>query len=239
MRVLVTGGTGFIGRRILDRGVALPELALIGATRARSSAIDERHKLVQVGDLGAPLDWRPALEGVDVVVHTAARVHVTREHAADPLGEFRRINLAATEALARQAATAGVRRLVFLSSIKVNGERTAPNHPFRPADPPRPENPYGVSKAEAEAALRIVAAQTGLQIVIVRPVLVYGPGVKGNFRSMMRWLQRGIPLPAAPKSETFRTIRFVVIHATRPAFPCRLARCETVEALLRSTTWSI
>ena len=148
-----------------------------------------------VGDLAADTDWAAALDGVDVVVHAAARVHVMNDDAADPLAEFRRVNVEGTLALARQAARAGVRRFVFLSSIKVNGEGTAPGRPFTADDAPAPVDAYGVSKLEAEQGLFALARDSSMQIVIVRPVLVYGPGVKGNFISMMRWLHRGVPLP--------------------------------------------
>jgi len=132
---------------------------------------------------------------VDVVVHAAARVHIMRDTATDPLTQFRRVNVAGTLKLAREAAAAGVTRLVFLSSVKVNGERTVPGHPFMADDAAAPCDPYGTSKLEAEHGLREVAAATGLEVVIIRPVLVYGPGVAGNFLQMMRWLARGVPLP--------------------------------------------
>jgi nucleoside-diphosphate-sugar epimerase len=131
----------------------------------------------------------------DAIVHLAARVHVMHDAAADPLAEYRRVNTAGTLALARQAAAAGVRRLVFVSSIKVNGESTLPGIPFREKDLPAPADPYAVSKAEAEAGLMALASETGMEVVLIRPPLVYGPGVGANFLSMMRWLARGIPLP--------------------------------------------
>ena len=118
-----------------------------------------------------------------------------RESAEDPLREFRRVNVAGTIALARQAAAAGVRRFVFLSSIKVNGEETLPGDMFSERDAPAPKDPYGVSKLEAEQGLLAVARDTGMEMSIIRPVLVYGPGVKGNFRTLMKWLARGVPLP--------------------------------------------
>lgn len=148
-----------------------------------------------VGDLAAGTDWAAALDGVDTVVHAAARVHVMKDDAADPLAEFRRVNVEGTLALARQAARAGVRRFIFLSSIKVNGERTSQGLPFTADDAPAPVDPYGVSKLEAEQGLFAIGRDTAMEIVVVRPVLVYGPGVKGNFLSMMRWLHRGVPLP--------------------------------------------
>jgi len=140
-------------------------------------------------------DWVEALFGVGTVIHCAARVHVMDEPTAYPLTEFRRVNVDGTLNLARQAATAGVRRFVFLSSIKVNGEGTVLECPYREDDQPAPLDPYGISKYEAEEGLLALAAETGMQVVIIRPVLVYGPGVKANFLSMMRWLSRGIPLP--------------------------------------------
>lgn len=151
--------------------------------------------LVSVGDLAVDTDWRAALDGVNAVVHTAARVHMMNDRAADPLAEFRRINVASTLNLARQAVASGVRRFVFLSSIKVSGESTPLDRPFNGDEHPKPNDAYAVSKYEAEERLRQLGKETGLEVVIVRPVLVYGPGVGANFLSMMQWLARGLPLP--------------------------------------------
>ncbi len=145
--------------------------------------------------LGADSDWSSTLARVNIVVHTAARVHVMHDTAVDPLAEFRALNVAGTLAVARQAARAGVRRFVFLSSVKVNGEATVAGRRFAADDAPAPVDPYGVSKLEAEQGLFTLAAETGMEVVIIRPPLVYGPGVKANFLSMMRWLARGVPLP--------------------------------------------
>ncbi len=150
-----------------------------------------------IGDIGPDTDWSAALQGVDAVAHLAARAHVRREVADDPLQEFRRINVTATERLARCASDCGVQRLVFVSSVKVNGERTPPGADFSEADRPAPSEPYGLSKWEAEQALQGIAAETGLESVILRPPLVYGPRVKANFLSLMKLIDRGIPLPFA------------------------------------------
>jgi len=150
---------------------------------------------VQVGDLAACADWSGALGDVSVVVHAAARVHVMDDTVINPLAEFRRVNVDGTLNLARQAAASGIRRFIFISSIKVNGESTPLGHPFTTEDTSGPQDPYGISKHEAELGLRQLATETGMEVVIIRPPLVYGPGVKANFQSMMRWLQRGIPLP--------------------------------------------
>jgi len=135
------------------------------------------------------------LKNQDVVVHCAARVHVMNETAADPLVEFRKVNVMGTLNLAIAAAKNGVKRFIFISSIKVNGESTLPGHPFTADDVPAPCDPYGISKMEAEQGLRRLSEETGMEVVIIRPVLIYGPGVKSNFRSMMAWLVRGVPLP--------------------------------------------
>jgi UDP-glucose 4-epimerase len=146
-------------------------------------------------DLSADGDWRSALVGVDAVVHTAARVHVMNETEADALTAYQKVNVEGTVNLARQAAQAGVRRFVFVSSIKVNGESTLPGHPFCADDASSPLDPYGLSKLEAEQRLLELSAETGMDVVIVRPPLIYGLGVKANFASMMRWVARGVPLP--------------------------------------------
>lgn len=188
--VLVTGASGFIGGALVDRLLAegVPTVATVRRPLTGG-------RTIAVGDIGPDTDWRDPLAGVDCVVHLAARVHVMHDRAADPLAEFRKVNVDGTLALARQAVAAGVRRFIFVSSIKVNGEGTAPGRPFAADDAPAPADAYGISKLEAERSLLALAAETGMQMVIIRPALVYGPGVKANFRSMMSWLSKGVPLP--------------------------------------------
>ena len=185
---LVTGGNGFVGRALVS---VLQELTVRRALR--QPAADFRPGDFIVGDIGPGTDWRPALAGVDCVVHLAARTHVLKD-TTNPLLEYRRINVEATHNLAQQAAVAGVRRFVFLSSVKVNGDTTV-GRPFTEDDPPRPEDAYGITKCEAEDALRRISANTGMEIVILRPPLVYGPGVKGNFLRLMHGIAWGMPLP--------------------------------------------
>jgi nucleoside-diphosphate-sugar epimerase len=186
--ILVTGATGFVGRALCAE-LGARGLPVRGASRRPAPGC------LAVGDLDGRTDWSQALEGVEAVIHLAARVHVMDDRAADPLAEFRRVNVEATVNLARQAAAAGVTRLVFVSSVKVNGEETPPGRAYTADDVPAPQDPYGVSKLEAEQALLALAREGALEVVIVRPPLVYGPGVGANFRSMLRWLRRGVPLP--------------------------------------------
>ena len=193
MKALVTGGNGFVGDAVWRRLNAMSSVQAVRSVR-RADAFTDAGAVI-VGDLCAQTDWSIALAGVDAVVHAAARVHVMAETTTNPVDEFRRVNVQGTLSLARQAAAAGVRRFVFVSSIKVNGEATQPGHPFTPDDVPAPLDDYGVSKMEAENGLREIAGQTGMELVIIRPPLVYGAGVKANFAAMMRWLRRGIPLP--------------------------------------------
>lgn len=195
VRVLTTGATGFVGRAVVGRCAAEPGIEARAAVRTTPVLPPRALDAVTVGEIGPATDWTRALAAVDAVVHCAARVHVMRDTATDPLAEFRRVNVEGTLNLARQTHAAGARRFVFLSSIKVNGEGTEGRAPYRADDEPAPVDAYGISKREAEDALRVLASQTGLEVVIIRPVLVYGPGVKGNFLSMLRWLQRGVPLP--------------------------------------------
>ena len=195
MRLLITGATGFIGRAVLAQVVLDPTLEVWGSER---TALAEEKKLVDptfFRDLAPDTDWAEAVSGVEAVVHTAARVHVMNDLARDPLLDYRRANVEGTLSLARQAVEAGVRRFVFISSIKVNGEHTLPGRPFAADDVPEPADPYGVSKHEAESGLRRLSQESGLELVIIRPVLVYGPGVRANFLSMLRWIHRGVPLP--------------------------------------------
>jgi len=187
-RILVTGANGFVGAGLCRRLIA-ESIPFRAAVRRQARPTDH-----EVGDIDAKTDWSAALAGCDAVVHLAARVHVMDERAADPLAAFRATNVAATENLARQAARHGVRRFVFASSIKVNGEATS-QAPFTALDVPAPQDAYGLSKLEAEQALARVAEETGLEVVIVRPPLVYGPGVRANFLRLMQLVERGIPLP--------------------------------------------
>lgn len=193
-RVLIIGGLGLVGSA-LAAYVLVQGLIVRVSTRQIPASLDSRLECVQTKDLGSSIDWSSALQGVDVVVHCAARVHIMDETTADPLAAFRAVNVHGTLHLAQQAAAAGVKRFVFISSVKVNGECTQTGQAFTETDAPEPQDAYGLSKHEAEQGLRQLAAATGMEVVIIRPPLVYGPGVKANFAALMRAVQRGWPLP--------------------------------------------
>lgn len=192
--VLVTGSTGFIGANLIRTLVETGRYRVRAAARTEKACYPEGVETVWIGDIGPDLDWSDALAGVDVVVHAAARIHVTKEEGANPLPVFRTVNVDGTKRLAEHAAAAGVRRFVFLSTIKVNGEYTV-ERPFQPEDVAAPQDAYAISKWTAEERLREIGMRTGLEVCIIRPPLVYGPGVKGNFRELMSLIERGVPLP--------------------------------------------
>ena len=202
MAIALTGAGGFVGRHL--------SLSLTG-------------RGCDVIPLARGVDPMPVLRGVNVVVHLAARVHIMNDASNDPLSAFREANVHATERLARQAAAAGVRRFVFVSSVKVNGEETRLGHPYKEIDTPSPQDAYGLSKWEAEQVLSNVALETGMEVVVVRPPLIYGPGVKANFALLMRAVQRGLPIPlgAIENARSFigldNFVDFIYCCMTHPA----------------------
>ena len=202
----MTGATGFIGGAVCR---ALSEVGRVRAVCRRDIPGGASGNLEIVrGDLRKDFDWSGQLQGIDVVVHCAARVHVLKDRSEDPMQEFCSVNVDGTVALARQAAVLGVRRFIFLSSIGVHGAETS-GHPYRFDDVPAPHSPYAISKLEAEIALREVARETGLEVVIIRPPLVYGPDAPGNFAALLRALDSGIPLPLASVTGNQRSFVFV------------------------------
>lgn len=204
-RFLITGANGFVGKALCTE-LSRRGDAVTAAVRSTSSVVDVGSMVV--GAIDGDTDWHTALREIDVVIHLAARVHVMKDDAADPLTEFLNVNLHGTENLARQAAQAGVKRLVYVSSIKVNGEGTTENQPYSESDQANPQDPYGISKWRAEQALQHIAQETGLEVVMVRPTLVYGAGVKGNFISLMAAIDKGIPLPLAG-AKNLRSLLYV------------------------------
>ena len=192
--VLVTGANGFVGQALCKK-MASNGWQVWGTVRSAKqvASLPLGVQAVQIELIAADTDWSDAFAGVDAVVHLAARVHVMNDTVSDPLSAFRQINVAGTERLARMAATNGVKRFVYISSIKVNGEGSY--KPFTEHDLPAPEDPYGISKWEAEQVLHRIAKDTGLEVVILRPPLIYGPGVKANFFSLLKLIDRAILLP--------------------------------------------
>jgi len=196
-RILITGANGFIGRALCDLLIK-KGYVVNGAVRTieKANMLPSKVRPYIVGDIGACTDWRESLMGVNAIVHLAARVHIMKERTLNPLKEFRRINTIGTARLAQMAVKANVHRLIYVSSIKVHGEQNA-DGPFTETELPCPQEPYALSKWEAEQALHQIGKETGLEVVIIRLPLVYGPGVAGNFLQLLHWVKYGVPLPLA------------------------------------------
>jgi len=192
--ILVTGSNGLLGQAVIKRLHSESKIVR-GSVREPIQSLMDEIVYVPVGAIDKSTDWSTALLGIRTVVHTAARVHVMHDKSTNALDEFRVVNVDGTINLARQAVKSGVKRFIYISSIKVNGEYTIAAQPFTEADIPLPADPYGVSKLEAEAALYTLSEETEMEVVCIRPPLVYGVGVKANFFKMMEWLYKGTPLP--------------------------------------------
>ncbi len=193
--ILVTGANGFVGQRLCYTLAEAGFKVRAAVRSARAADLSDPHIVIlPIGDIGPSTDWSAVLKDIDVIIHLAARVHVMKESLKDPLAEYRRVNVEGTRHLALMAARSGVKRFVYVSTVKVNGESTG-EKPFSENDIPSPQDAYSISKWEAEEALRDISSRTGLEIVTIRPPLVYGPGVKGNMLSLMRYIDRGYPLP--------------------------------------------
>lgn len=191
MRILVSGGSGFVGRRVVEELVGRGHQVV---APMRRPCFWPGVEVPSIGELDAHTDWSAALAGCDAVVHSAARAHILDDRSADPLTVFRRINRDGTLRLAQQARAAGIGHFLFISTIKVNGETTPPDHPFDAEAAPNPQDAYGKAKAEAESLLQSMDWPC---LTILRPPLVHGPGAKGNLAVLMKAIRRGLPLPLA------------------------------------------
>lgn len=194
-RLVITGATGFIGQHLIKHLLALDIFSLCCVERKNSMLALPGVQIIQIGDLTDGIDWSQWLQANDVIIHLAARVHVMHEDAPDPIDIYRQVNVTATMNLARHAARVGAKRFIFLSTIKVHGEATRQGESFTANDVPNPNEAYALSKLEAEQSLLALATQSTMDVVIIRPTMVYGPGVKGNFQRMLTWLEKGYPFP--------------------------------------------
>ncbi|MDA9148592.1 SDR family oxidoreductase [Alphaproteobacteria bacterium] len=195
MKILVTGAKGFIGSQLIQYLEKLTDCSVVGMVRSKQDVYKSSSFELRLGEIGSSIRQNFNLSDIDVIIHTAGRAHIMNDTSLKPIEEFRRVNTFGTLCLARLAAKSGVKRFVFLSSIKVNGELTRPGQYFKPDDVCIPNDPYSLSKYEAEQGLLILAKQMGMEVVIIRPPLVYGRGVKGNFLSLIKWVGRPVPLP--------------------------------------------
>jgi nucleoside-diphosphate-sugar epimerase len=212
MYILITGSSGFVGRALL---VAAAKSGYFVRPVFRSEKkirdyMDINNPAVLISTLSADTRWDDALANIDVVVHCAAMTHVDSLPSSDSLCALRKVNVEGTLNLARQSARSGIKRFIFLSSIKVNGEGNALGRPYSSDDAPSPEDSYGLSKAEAEVGLKHIADETGMEVCIIRPPIIYGPGVKGNFRTLLNLVARGYPLPLG--LVTYNRRSFVALH---------------------------
>lgn len=196
MKILVTGANGFVGLP-LSQYLTAAGHQVVGAVRSHDSlsVVNSKICLKVIGDISEITDWQDCLGGVEHVIHLANRAHVMDEQSSNPLALYRKVNTEGTLNLARQAAAAGVKRFIFISSIKANGEWSIAGQALTSNNQHVPVDPYGLSKYEAELGLKLIAEHTGLEVVVIRPPLIYGPGVKANFLKMMQWVEKGIPLP--------------------------------------------
>jgi len=223
MKVFLTGATGFVGGAIAKRLSNMPEVDLILAARDKWHGLKVNAEAHQFSALDSINYLKESLVGIDVVIHSAARAHVINEAIGNPLEEFRKVNVEGTLNLAQQAASVGVKRFIFISSLKVSGESTEFGRPFTTNDQPAPADPYSVSKFEAEQGLQNIMLTTSMEVIIVRPPLVYGPGVKANFSLLLSWVASGIPLPfgAIYNSRSLvaldNLVDFLVICLSHPA----------------------
>ena len=204
MKVFLTGGTGFVGAAVLNRLVELEHVPIV-VRRLNSKRINEFEEMI-IETIDPKTDWKDSLSDCEVVIHCAARVHIMTDSSANPLDEFREVNTYGTLNLAQQAAEAGAKRFIYISSIKVSGESTELGKPFKSGDSFIPTDPYGLSKYEAEVGLRKIASRTDMEVVIIRPPLVYGSGVKANFASLMKWVNKGVLLPLGGIKQNKRSL---------------------------------